>query len=318
MNPEAHAYYLRGRSELAKATPDGYANAARDFRRSIEIDSTSALGFAGLADTYLEMSGLTMPTQQANALARVAAARALSLDPNSAVATASLGYLQAYMDHDWPTAERTFLRALELSPGEATTHMCYGYLLHVNGRFDEARRQFLQACEIDPFSQDYATKALWPLFQGRHYGEAIAGARALLQVDTTYWYPHLVMGQAMVCSGQIREGTAEIERAAQERPDLWLIEGWRGNAYAIAGRRKDAIRILEHFGRRKSDPLYQPYAAALVCVALGDHEGALTHLERTVASGTEESVFLKVDPVWDPIRDTPRFQALLRTLRLIT
>ena len=205
VDPEAHELYLRGRFLWNTFTTEGWRRSIVKFQESIRRDSSYAPAYVGLADAYELLSSVDMPPAEAMALARTAAERALQLDPDLAAAYASRGYVQANYDYDWRRSEANYRHALDLDPHAPTALQNYGFLLHVNGRFDEARRLFARTKEVDPLSASVSTMTLWPLVQGRHYEQAIAAARDLIAADSTTWYPRLLLAQALAFSGRHEE-----------------------------------------------------------------------------------------------------------------
>ena len=315
VNPEAHEEYLRGRHWWNQFTSEGWLKSREHFKRAIEIDSSYAPAFAGLADAYIMLGANVLDPREALAPARAAIRKALELDPDLAAGHAALGYMQANFDHAWAPAEASFRRALEINPHEVTALQNYGYLLHVNGRFDEALVQFRHAREIDPLSPYVAAMTLWPLNQGRRYAQAIAEARRQLAADSTGWYTRFILAQALSCSGRHAEGIAEFEKVTAVE-DLPILRAWLGWGYARGGRRAEAERILAAYESARQSGFVHPYGFALLHVALGHRDEALDWLETCERTPVEEVVFVYVDPAMDPLRSEPRFQALVHRLGL--
>jgi Flp pilus assembly protein TadD len=248
--------------------------------------------------------------------ARAAAERALALDSALAAAHASLAQIRGVHDYDWTSAERGFRRALELNPGEVTAHQNYGYLLLINGRFDEAERQLKRARELDPLSPYVATMSVWPLYEGRRFDEAVVEAEKLLRISPDLWLARLVLAQALFQRGERERAVREFETAAKQASEVPTVLAWLGWAYGRAGRRDAAERVLAELSAAPPERFVQPYARALVLVGLDRNDEALTWLEKGVDQHTEEVIFIKVDPAMDPLRSDPRFAALLRDLGL--
>jgi eukaryotic-like serine/threonine-protein kinase len=316
VNPQAFESYLHGVAEFNRQSTEGYRAALEDYQRAIALDSTYAPAYVGLALAYEYMSGIYMNTTEALPKARAALARAMQLEPGNAAAYAALGYSKMSHDWDWSGAEESFRHALKINPNEATVHENYGVLLVVLGRFDEASRELEHAREIDPLAPLTATQSLWPLFEGRRWDEAVAHSRRIAQENPTGYMPRMVLGQSLLFRGDHKQGIKILEAATRLDPGNPFPLGWLGYAYAVSGQRTRALAILDTLERMPPARYVQPYTLALVHVGLGDREKALTLLEQGVRDHTDEVVLLGVDPAMDPLRDEPRFQALLRTLGL--
>ncbi len=312
--PEAHEAYLRGRYEWNRGTGEGFRQALRYFERALEIDPQFAPAHAGIADTYSQLSSLYMDVQEAMPRAKAAAERALAIDSTLASAQTALALVHGVYNYDWAAAEKGYRRALELNPGEVTAHQSYGYLLLVNGRFEEAAERFRRAREIDPLSPMVATMNLWPLYEGRRYDAAITEAKQLLRLAPEQFTARVVLAQSLMQRGEHERAVEEFETAARQAPDFPLLDAWRAWAYGRMGRRRDAERILAALAAAPPERFVQPYARALVLVGLDRKDEALTWLETGVLNHTEEVIFLKVEPAMDPLRADPRFAALLRQL----
>jgi TolB-like protein/Tfp pilus assembly protein PilF len=314
VDPEAHAAYLRGRFEWNRSTGEGFRNAISHFEHAIEIDTQFAPAYAGLADAYAQLSSSYADVNDAMPRATAAATRALQLDSTLASAHAALAQIHAVSGYDWPAAEAGFRRALELNPGEVTAHQNYGYMLLVNGRLAEAERELRRARELDPLSPYVAAMSLFPLYEGRRYDEAVAGAEKLLRLSPDLSLPRLVLAQALFQRGDRERAIREFEAVNRQAPDAPTITAWLGWAYGRVGKRREAERIEAELAAAPPDRFVQPYARALVLVGLNRNAEALTWLEKGVAQHTEEVVFLKLEPAMDPLRSDPRFAALLRRL----
>ena len=177
VDPAAHEAYLKGRFQFNRGEGGYYSQAIAYFQQALQIDPDYALAYAGLSDAFAGVSSLWMSPAEAMPKARAAAQRALELDPSLPAAHASLAYVLGFYDWEWSEAEAEFKRSLELNSGEATAHQNYGYLLIVNRRFDEAKREMDRAHELDPLSPLVSFMRLWPLYEGRRFDEAIVASQ---------------------------------------------------------------------------------------------------------------------------------------------
>jgi TolB-like protein/Flp pilus assembly protein TadD/tRNA A-37 threonylcarbamoyl transferase component Bud32 len=312
---EAYQLYLQGRRWLTQYTPAALERAVGYFRRAIDRDPAYALAHADAALAYAELgeNGALAPAV-ARERAGAAADAALRLDPALGEAHTILGYLSMLWEFDWTTAEREFQRALELSPNSADVYDLYGRMCAGLGRYDEALTLQRRAQALDPLAHrvDVATT----LLRAGRCGEAAEGARRAVELDPDHSRGHATLGWALFAQGRTAEGLAALERAAALAPDdtQWLAQ--LGEAYGMAGRGADARAVLRRLETRAREQYVSPYHLAFVHVGLGQHDQALALLERAVAERAGAVYGIKGSFLFAPLREHPRFQALLATLHL--
>jgi len=149
----AYELYLRGRNWFHQYTEEGYRRSLLDYHAAIDRDPGFALAWASIAGAHTELcigGSVGKSPEETIALAKKAATHALEIDPELGEAHSISALIQFAFDFDWAGAERSFLRALELSPGSAQAHQHYGWLCSSLGRYDDALRQLRRARELDP------------------------------------------------------------------------------------------------------------------------------------------------------------------------
>jgi adenylate cyclase len=313
-NAEAHRLYLLGRYHFSKATQAGWSDAIPAFNQAIQLDPSYALAYCGLADNYGFLGGSAMPGKEGWAKQKDAAQKAVSLDPNLADAHLSLALALAG-DFDWPGVEREMNRALELNPNLALARDQYGWLLTLHGRFDEAVAQSRKAVELDSLSPLMNIDLGYWLYCARRFDEAIAQARKTLVLDPNYAWAHLTLGWSLHWKGDAAGALAALQMAQSLDPDPWNI-GSFGYALAVSGEREKARQILRDFETLAKQRYVAPGASMVVYLGLGEKDKALDWLEKCYADRDPRLWFLKVDPVYDNLRDEPRFQAVLKKVGL--
>lgn len=312
-DPAALDAYMRGRALEEQYSQEALQGALRSYQKATTIQPDFAPAHAGIAAAYLKLSGMYLSPAEAMPRAEAAARRAVEIDSASAGAVAALAYVEGFYRFDWPAAEAGLRRAIALNPSDALSHATLGYLLTVNGRFEEAITEIQRARASDPFSQAYAAYSLFPYYEGRRYDDAIRAASEILRADPNAQFVRMIRAQAYSMNGDYTSAIRDLETAAatEEQPHIlaYLIY-----VQARAGADSAAQRSYALFRKREKTAYVQPYTQAVVSLARGKREEALDWLERGVDSRNEEVVFLKVDPVMDPLRSDPRYQALLRRL----
>src|SRR5205814_3389266 len=202
-----------GRYYWNKRTPDGLHQALDNFNRAVRMDSTYAVAYAGLADTYVLMPVYAGSSpQESYPPARAAALRALKIDANLAEAHASLGRVKLFYDWDWTGAEIEFKRAIELKPSLSTAHHWYSICLRDGGRLEEALAEANRALELDPVSLIISTNLGDTFFYAGQFDEAIAQHRKTLLLDAGFPAAHLYLGHALEQKGLIQDAVAEFQK----------------------------------------------------------------------------------------------------------
>lgn len=311
----AYENYLRGRHCLAIFTVEEEIKSIGYFERAIERDPNFALAYVGLAMAWTELGeNGALGRSQTGSKALPAAEKAVVLDPELGEAHCALAYARLVFEFDWERAEAGFKRALELSPGDADTYDLYGRMCAGIGRFDEAITMHRRAYELAPLSHraDLPTS----LLRAGRNEEAARISAENLKLDPDYERLHATLGWALFRLGRTDEAIAELKRAAElaGAGTMWLAQ--LGQAYALTGRAEEAHNVLKKLEELARPHSPSPYHMAYVYVGLGNHERALDHLERAVEEGIGPLYGLKGSFLLAPLRNHPRFTALLKSIRL--
>ena len=218
-DPEAYQLYLRGRYHWNKATIEGFKRAIDYFQQAIGRDANYALAYAGLADSYLLLGSYLV---EAIPEAKVAALKALELDPSLAEAHVALGHIKLWLDWDWPGAEREFKQGLELNPNLALAHNQYAMYLATVGRLDDAIAEVKQAQQLDALSPIINSDLGWYLLYAKRNDEAIDQFRKTLEIDPNYVSALQGLGAAFAQQRHARGSdgvTAEGALAGRREPN---------------------------------------------------------------------------------------------------
>jgi adenylate cyclase len=307
-NPEAHRLYLLGRYEFAKYTQTGWNNAIRYYEQALKLDPEYALPYCGLADNYAYMGSAVMPGKEANTKVEEFAQKALALDPELAEARMSLA-LALVAAYDWRSGLKEFDRALELNPNLAFAYELQAWTLNGLGRFDEAIAKDRKAVELDPLNPFFQMSLSFFLYWAGQYHDAIAQARKTLEMDPNSAIAHVLLGLSFLKKGDAAGAIAELQKAKVPNAGAWY-QGYLGYAYAISGDRakaEQALRELEGLAKRQ---YVSPTALATIYLGLGNKEKCLDWLEKAYEEQDSACWYLKIDQVYDSVRNEPRFQAL--------
>ena len=314
VNPQAHELYLKGRYEWDKRTSEGLRKALEYFQRAIDLDPSYALAYAGLADCYdvLGNNGF-LPYKETFPKAKAAAVQALASDGSLAEAHTSLALALQEYDWDWASAEREFRRAIELNPGYAGAHHWYALFLLTQGQPSRAIAEIERARELDPLSIRINVNVGPVLIVARQYDRAIVELQKALELEPDDVGVHMELGTAYLQKGIYPEALAEIQKgvslAHSSIPSAYLAY-----AYALAGQRMQALRILTDLKERAGRIYVRPSGIAVIYIGLGEKEKALAILEKEYLERNLPVAKLAAHPMYDPLRSDPRFQDLLRRI----
>jgi len=311
-NTDAYQLYLRGRFFWNKRTGQNLNKAADYFNQAIAADPNYTLAYVGLADSYVLMPfyGAGTP-QDCYPKAKAAAEKALQLDDTLAEAHTSRAQIFCYYDLDFVRAAREYQRAIELNPNYPTAHQWYGSsALTALGRFDEAIAEVKRAIALDPLSLVINADLGNSYYRARRYDEAIKQLRKTVDLDPGFYYAHWNLGSALAANGDLAGAIEEYEKARSLNDDPSML-GLLGNAYAAAGKKAEAIKIHDELEALSKQRYVSDYSFAIVNLGLGYRDEALRRLQRSYQDRAGDSLrFIRVDPLLDPLRLDPRFEAL--------
>jgi Tfp pilus assembly protein PilF len=243
-----------------------------------------------------------------------AARKALELDPDLSDAHALLANM--YMRQwKWAEAEAEYRRALDLNPNDAAAHDGFSDWLLCHGRMEEALAWARRARDLDPLGPSGHTIG-WTLFNAHRYDEAIREFRDVLAVRPDDRLPLWPLGWALICNHQAEEAIPELEKAVSgtdSSPGVLSALIW---AYAHAGRRADALRLLGELKKRQQTGYVPAGAFVNAYLGLGDNDEAFAWFERAYEEQSNILIYIKVFPLFDPLRGDPRFQDLVRRVGL--
>lgn len=319
VDPEAYQLYLKGRYFWNKRSEEGHTKAIEFFQQAIAIQPDYAPAYAGLADSYALRGVWTkggLSRSETISLARTTALKALEMDDTLAEAHASLASVSAIYDWNWPLAEKEFRRAIQLNPGYATAHHWYAYYCASQGRMEEAVHEIRLAQQLDPLSLMINNDVGQILYMSRRYEEAMEEARKTLEMDPSLDWPHLQMGLAYLAKQQYPESIAELETAVRLSGGNPGLMAYLGMAYAQAGRREEAEKILRQIRAMPPVPYDSGPELAWLLAALDERDQAFAWLEKIYPQRPAPFRNLKVYPFLDPLRSDPRFQDLVRRVGL--
>jgi len=314
VDPQVYEALLQARFHYQKLTEAGFATALDYYDLALQRDSLSAEAWVGIAQVWGGRAQMGLISgDEANQVAAAALERARELDPSLSGVQRDIAGRFVWSDWNWSAGEEAFLLALAADPTDSRTRASYAHLLLYLDRDAEALRQAEQAAQLDPFNtlvQGFYGMALNFL---RRYQEAEVALLPALGRDpqapillSTLRTNYHLMGrheQAMEMWRASYQGDLEALEA--------LEEGYRTAGYSAA------LRGVADLLVRRSDTTYvRPWLIGTLYTRAGLADTAIPYLEQAFAEHDPNMPYISIDPIFDPLRQEPRFRALMDRLGL--
>ena len=313
----AHSLYLRGRHAWNKRTQEGVFEAIDFFEQAIREDSGYALAYTGLADSFaLLLDYRAVPVAEWHERAKEYARKALALDETLAEAHTSLAWSLFIYDWDWEAAATQFRRAIELDPKYATAHQWHAFSLASRGRLDEALLEGHVAQELDPASVSIRRTLGWLYYYARRYEQSGYHLSRAIEMNPEAEETYRVLGLSLAMQGDLAEAERVLREAITLRGAGAYALATLGYVLALRGDREGALKRLRDLEQRAKAGYVSPVAFATLYIGLGDVEAALDWTERAREERRGWVAYLRINPIFDPLRESPRFQALMEKMKV--
>jgi TolB-like protein/tRNA A-37 threonylcarbamoyl transferase component Bud32/Tfp pilus assembly protein PilF len=314
VNPEAYEAYLKGMQSWYRSTPQDLGAALEYFELALKKDPNYAPAHSGVAMVWIgrQEQGYTAP-REAGPKAKAAALKAVELDNTLGQAHLSLATVHWLCEWDWARAEEEFKEAIELNPNYPDARAFYSNYLACMERSEEAMVQIQRALELDPFN---------PFFQGFHaavlefagrYDEAIVQYRKALRAFPDLPFARWNLSSIFFRKAMYEESLAETKAfyAGDREMEEALTQGYAQSGYRGAMRRAADLRAAR---ARKGYEL--PSDVAEMYAWAGEEAQALEWLEKALEVRDPNMPHVRLYPSFQTLRNTPRFQDILRRMKL--
>jgi TolB-like protein/DNA-binding winged helix-turn-helix (wHTH) protein/tetratricopeptide (TPR) repeat protein len=317
VNPEAYEVYLRGLAFSKNHGEQSTRISTEYFNRAIQIDPQWAAPYAQLARSYHWIGSSGHPEFYAKS--KTAALHAIGIDDSLAEAHSALAYVLHNYDWNWSGAESEYKRALELNPNYSEAHHGYAVLLAAAGRNEQAVAEIRRAEELDPLLIPLQVNLGVVLSCAGRQKEAIEQLQNTTDLNPKYSYARMELGMAYLRKGMYPEAVANLEKAVaagKDDPDELLYLGALAYGYAVAGRNREALKLLRELERQEANgkPVAAGWDTGLypVYFALGQKDQAFGWLEKAYKQRSDSLLYLRCWPEFDRLRVDPRFADLVR------
>ena len=311
-NNEAYQLYLQGRYFWNKRSSENLRKATELMRAATEKDPNFALAYAGLADCYaVSYYYVGERPREMMPFAKTYAAKAIELDPTLAEPHATLGFVAWILDWDKATAEKEFLKAIELNPKYPTAHHWYSRYLRGLGRLEEATREIKRAEELDPLSLVIINNVAEIDIDKNDLNSAARECQRMLDLDPNFWAAHQTHGILLVKQGKLSEALAEAQKSVQlsnrSNASLALL----GHVQLKLGRQSDGDAVIKEFEQRYAAKQADARDLAVVYAGLDDKGKAFEWLQKAYEDHSVFFEFLRLEPLMEPMHSDARWNDLL-------
>jgi serine/threonine-protein kinase len=315
-NAESFEFYLRGRYYWNKRSADGIKKAIEQFQQAIDSDPSYALGYVGLADSYLQLEQYAgVPASEIMPKARAAVDRALQLDDSLSEAHATSANINQKLWR-WTEAEEELKRAINLNPNYPTAHHWYAYYFYIQRQFDDAMREIERAYVLDPLSPVISENVANVYLLKNDLNAAIKQCQRTIELDPAFADAHYILGFAYLKQGRNNEATAEFQKAVELSHRASTYLGYLGYCYAVTGRRAEAFSILKELEEKYAKGESSGQFLAGVYAGLGDKDQVFVWLEKDFQQRSGQLPTIAWRLHFDGLRSDPRFIDLLHRMGL--
>jgi TolB-like protein/Tfp pilus assembly protein PilF len=314
-NVEAYTLYLKGRFQYNKYTEASLRRSLELYAEALEESPDYARAWAGIADSWMILADDWVAPEKAYGAGKEAAERALELDPELAEAHTSLGKIYTWHDWDFTRAELALRRAVASNPNYTGAHWTLGTLLPAVGRLEEGLREMRTALKLDPLSAEYSQWTARFLLYQRRAADAIGESHRTLELDPAYPRAHLTIGLARLLEGKPEAGLESLRRSSEVSSSL-SFRAFLAYGLASVGQEEEARRVLEELLSEGRESYVRAEFLAAAFGMLGDRDEAFRQLEHALEQRSAGMIYLHLDPLYDSLRDDPRFSALVEKIGL--
>jgi TolB-like protein/Flp pilus assembly protein TadD len=316
-DPHAHELYFKGLAQFAARGPS-LVTAGQFFEQAVTIDPNYAAAWAGLAQTCAELPWYGLADWRSSlAKSESAATRALALDPKLGEAhTALANVLRDRLDY--AGAAKEYKQALDLDPGSSEAHNQYAQLLGAIGQLDAAIKQERIAVSLDPLAP-VPRYLLGRLLVSEHrYDKAIAEQKQVVAQTPAYIDARLELAYAYMYASKYADAEKAARSAAVQAGDDPGVIAALVRGVADRSQRSKALSMVAtvHTGRIELKGLTDAFWYS----QLGAHDKAVAGVEHWAETTQSGELFAGIAKLWmpafDPIRNDPRFEAVLKKMGL--
>ena len=310
VDPSAHEAYLKGVFFFDLASCRDFENALTYFQQSITRDPSFAPAYAGMADAYFSIGDWRCWHVPAFEKAQAMASKAIELEPSNARAHAVLAKVGFARDWNRVGPAQQFTTALDLDPNDASIHSYYGSFLVAIGEQEAGLAEERKAQELDPLSEKTNDNYTWTLYLAHRFDAAIEVAKHSLSVSPAYGQ-YYWLGQCYERKGLPDQAMEYYLKAFSGLPAELSLRRAAFQKNGLKGYWQEDERLR----RRRQEEVDAVYEA-MYYAHEGENDKAIEQLQIAYQQHSDGLQYLKIEPVYDGLRDDPRFKDLIAKVGL--
>ena len=311
---DAYNLYLKGRYYWNQRTPESIQKAKQYFEQALGEDENYALAHSGKADCFgsLGIFGGVSPREVLEE-GKIAALKALELDPDLAEAHTSLAFIEVVYNRNGEFADRKFQQAKALDPKYATAPFWRAvFVLSPTGRHDEALAEVHLARRLAPTVAFIDSGLAFVYFYAHQFDEAIRSAKQTLELDPGYHYANFILGRALVQKGEVQKALGVFDKLK----DANMKQGCIGYAYALGGEKEEAYKILNNMVTSDTPDYSKAYQIALIHSGLNERDEVFQWLEKAYEENSPLFYWNSRAPEFNNLRNDSRWKKLMDRMGL--
>lgn len=317
INPEAYEAFLLGRRKRSEFTRESFYKAADYFKQAVKLEPEYSAAWSGLASCYCGLGShgfeLECPTEnipQGLEYAR----QAMNLDNSSVDPHTYTGIMKLKYEWDWPGAEECFKKALDISPSDSRAHLQYSMYFESLGDHENAINEALLAHNVDPLSKEVNMNLAWQYYQADNITEAEIRLDRLLEYEPDFWGAYWDLGHLHLASGEYDFAIEAFKKSDAVTGGYFMPLQGLGYAYAKAGRKDDAKKVIKKLEKINSDSYVSPYYFATIYLGLGDIDKTYEYLEEAFKVRSRSLAWINVAKEYLPLRTDSQFKDLIKRI----
>ena len=310
-NPDAYREFLRGDELARNDNPAQLHQAMEHFQKAVSLDPEFDLAWSSLASAHAFLAVYFEAPREHMPQARHLAEHAVQLNPSLGEAHGTLGII--HLLYDWkPSAAAAEMNAAGAEEAAISTLTCTAHLIGQAGRHTTAAEMLTRMLTYDPNSASLIAELGCSEYYGGNYDAALRHYREAIRVDPRY--PVSYWGLAKIMNAQHKYDQALAVLTAFKQTNGFeppLLTAERGYALGRAGRRSEALAIVEQLTHQTSQRYIDPYFVAVVYASLNDRPEAFAWLDKAFDARSPFIISLPSEPKWNAWQSDPRFAALI-------
>jgi serine/threonine protein kinase/Tfp pilus assembly protein PilF len=321
INPLAHEAFLKGHYFFDQTSVDDAWKAIKFFDQAIQIEPDFAPAYAGKALAYdLIVSYNAMTPKKGWPLVREWAEKALSIDKTNSDAVLSIADVEFIYEWDWAGSDKAYQRSIELNPNNSEAYTWYASFLSSMGREDEALLISKKSLELAPLSIGPYYNGIIVRIEAGLFEEAEVLMNKVKELFPQHPVSFGIEGLICIARGKYKEalGLYQLQLTKELSPGMKDLARTR-LAYVLAriGNEKASREILESLINKSPKHYISSLRIALIYIALDEKDQAFTWLDRAYLERCDDlPVLIKTSFIFNEIRPDPRFQDLLKRMKL--